>query len=208
MNDETRRREPTVTRYRETDRLAEGPETYETYAAIPDDGSRYEVVNGHLERMLPGPSTPHQAIGGELEFILKGSCRSEYVIFDAPLDVILGPKDVRQPDIVMIRRDRMSIVTRRGIEGAPDLVVEIMSPGSRQRDKVSKSRTYAKYGVPEYWIVDPEAQTLERYMLQAETGAYLLEDVFEGDDIVVSDKLPCVSFPVKEIFAQIPEFAD
>jgi Uma2 family endonuclease len=184
------------------DQVKEQLVTYEIYAAMPDDGLRYEIVDGSMELMTPGPSTTHQAISGELGFILKQSCRSEYMIYDAPLDVILSQTNVLQPDIIMIHRNRMHIVTARGIEGAPDLVVEILSPGSRKRDKVTKLKKYAQYGIYEYWIVDSIARTLEQYQL-VDTGIYELRNLFEGNDLVTSDKLPCVSFVIEDIFKEI-----
>ncbi|MEQ4482624.1 Uma2 family endonuclease [Cohnella silvisoli] len=129
------------------------------------------------------------------------SCRSDYEIFHAPLDVILSQTNVLQPDILMIHRSRMHIVSARGIEGPPDLVVEIVSPHSRKRDKVVKAKIYAKYNVPEYWVVNSDTETLEQYRIVGET--YELFNLFEGDDRVTSDKLPCVSFVIGDIFREI-----
>lgn len=185
------------------DRAKEQPVTYDIYADMPDDGQRYEVFDGVLELMTPGPSTPHQAVSRELEFILMQSCRMEYIIFDAPIDVILSATNVVQPDILMIHRSRQQIVTRRGIEGSPDLIAEILSPGSRKRDKMTKPAIYAEHGVPEYWIVDAEARSLEQYRL-SESGRYDLIQVYEGHDVVTSDRLPCVSFEVGELFKDMP----
>lgn len=176
--------------------------TYDLYAAMPEDGMRYEIIDGTLEMMSPRPSTTHQVVSGELEFIMKMSYQSDYVIYHAPLDVILSQTTVLQPDILMIHRSRLHIVTTRGIEGPPDLVVEIVSPGSRKRDKVSKMNLYAKYDVPEYWIIDTDARTLEQYNLIGDH--YEMRNLFEGDEIVASDKLPCVSFVLRDIFADVP----
>jgi Uma2 family endonuclease len=186
-----------------SDQIKEQLVTYEIYAAMPDDGQRYEIVDGSMELMSPSPSTTHQAISGELEFVLKQSCRSEYLIYDAPLDVILSETNVLQPDIMMIHRSRLHIVTERGIEGSPDLVVEILSPGSRKKDKVIKMRTYAQYGIHEYWIVDSITRTLEQYQL-VDRGLYELRNLFEENDKVTSDKLPCVSFVIGDMFKEIP----
>ncbi|WP_373229343.1 Uma2 family endonuclease [Cohnella sp.] len=186
------------------DQIKEQQVTYETYAAMPDDGQRYEIVDGSMEMMTPSPSTTHQAVSGELEFVLKQSCKSDYLIYDAPLDVILSETNVLQPDILMIHRSRQHIVTDRGIEGPPDLVVEILSPSSRKRDKVIKMRTYAKHGVQEYWIVDSATRILEQFQL-IDSDHYELCNLFEGDD-TVSDKLPCVSFVISDIFREIPVF--
>lgn len=184
-------------RKEDNDRVKEPPVTYEVYADMPDDGNRYEILDGVLEMMSPGPSTVHQGVSGKL-YLLTQSCAEEYVIYMAPLDIILDRTNVLQPDLVMIRRDRLDIVTMRGIEGAPDLVVEVLSPGSRKRDKVRKAAIYARYGVPEYWIVDPLARTLEQHILASDH--YIIGNLFEEGDTVQSDKLPCVSFTVSELF--------
>lgn len=181
------------------DRVKEQPATYDMYAAMPDDGHRYEIIDGVMEMMSPGPSTSHQSICRDLMFILMQSCKTDYIIFTSPIDVILSQTNVVQPDVLMIHRSRSHIVSKRGIEGAPDLVVEILSPGSRRRDKRLKMRAYEAHGVPEYWIIDPDARTLEQYVLSIDDG-YQLCDVFEGDDKVASDKLPCVSFSIDDIF--------
>ncbi|WP_199624208.1 Uma2 family endonuclease [Paenibacillus alkalitolerans] len=182
---------------------AESPVTYDVYASLPDDGNRYEVADGVLELMSPAPGTLHQVISYELQSKLNSDCRQEYIIINAPIDVILSDTEVRQPDLVMVHRSRMSLISKRGIEGVPDLVVEIMSSHSRKRDKVHKTKAYAKYGVPEYWIVDLSNYTLEQYVLKQ--GIYELIDVYEGEETVRSDKLACVSFSMGEIVRQLPD---
>ncbi|MDF2670663.1 MAG: Uma2 family endonuclease, partial [Paenibacillus sp.] len=173
---------------KDKDRIKEQQVTYDVYAAMPDDGQRYEIFDGALEMMSPGPSRNHQTVGGELEFILKQSCRSDYLIYDAPFDVILSERNVLQPDIMMIQRSRQHIVTMRGIEGPPDLVVEIISPGSRKRDRIKKMSIYAKHSILEYWVVDSDARTLEQYRLAGEK--YELHNLYEENERVTSDKLP------------------
>lgn len=185
------------------DKVKEGQVTYEMYREMPEDSGRFELLDGVLELMSPGPSATHQSIGRELEFKLMQSCRSDYVIFYAPLDVILSQTNVLQPDLMTIHRSRLHIVTDRGVEGAPDLVVEIVSPGSRKRDKVLKMKTYARHGVPEYWIVDAVSRTLEQYRIHDGGEHYILHALFEGDDVVTSDKLPCVTFVVSDIFIEM-----
>jgi len=182
---------------KDKDRVQEGQVTYEAYAGMPDDGRRYEIFDGVLEMMSPGPSTIHQLVHARL-FNAMQKCSSDYVILYAPLDVILSRTNVVQPDLIMVHRSRLDIVTVRGIEGAPDLVVEVLSPGSRSRDKVRKMNIYAKHQIPEYWIVDVQSRTLERHVLAGDR--YELRDLFEGEDTVTSEKLPCVSFAVSELF--------
>jgi len=184
------------------DRVREQPMTYEQYAEMPDDGMRYEIFDGKLEMMTPGPMTNHQSVSVELEVKLHNSCRTDYLVFDAPIDVILSPTNVLQPDILMIHRSRLSIVGRHGIEGPPDLVVEIVSPGSIKRDTVVKMRIYERFGVNEYWIVDASNRTLAQHRL-GEDGSYAIVNLFEGDDTVVSDTLPCVAFTLSDIFREI-----
>ncbi|GAX91116.1 Uma2 family endonuclease [Effusibacillus lacus] len=186
------------------DRAKETPETYtyEDYAAL-DDGLRYELADGKLELMSPAPTPLHQAVSFQLHYTLDQSCRSEYVIISAPVDVILSKMEVRQPDIVMVHRSRMSVITRRGIEGPPDLVVEITSSSSRRRDKVHKTKAYAKYSVPEYWILDLESKTLEQYVLNGHV--YELLDVYAADDQIHSERIACVSFSMNQILNNVPD---
>jgi Uma2 family endonuclease len=180
------------------ERIGEQLVTYDVYAAMPDDGNRYEIFDGTLEMMSPGPSVIHQSVSRDLLYLLKQSCNSDYVIFIAPLDVILSRTNVVQPDLILVHRSRMEIVTNRAIEGAPDLVVEVLSPGSRKRDKVMKLNIYAKHEVPEYWIIDTNSRTLEQYVLDGDH--YALSNLFEGDDQITSGRLPCVEFAISDLF--------
>jgi Uma2 family endonuclease len=184
------------------DKIKEQQVTYEVYAEMPDDGQRYEIIEGSLEMMSPSPTLTHQIVIREFEFILMQSCRSEYLIFFAPLDVILSQTDVVQPDILMIHRSRQHIVTERGVEGPPDLVIEILSPSSHKRDKVIKMKTYAKYGVQEYWIVDSNMRTLELYKLVGDEQ-YQIYNLFENNESVTSEQFPCVSFTISDIFKEL-----
>ncbi len=110
--------------------------------------------------------------------------------------------NVVQPDALMIHRSRKHIVTSRGIEGPPDLAVEVLSPSSQKRDRLKKRAVYENHGVPEYWIVDPESRTLEQFRLD-ERGKYELIQLYENDEQVVSSKLPCVSFTVSRLFEDV-----
>lgn len=97
--------------------MKESPVTYEIYAEMPDDGKRYEVIDGMLELMSPGPTAAHQSISLELIHELRQGCKTDYLIYVAPLDVILSHTNVVQPDVLMIHRSRRHIVTSRGVEG-------------------------------------------------------------------------------------------
>ncbi|MCJ7842045.1 Uma2 family endonuclease [Lederbergia sp. NSJ-179] len=187
------------------DLLKEKNLTYEDYASI-DDGLRYELADGQLELMSPGASVTHQMLSFEMQKVIAKSCESEYLILCAPLDVILAPKEVRQPDLILVHRQRMNIIKKHGIEGPPDLVVEILSPSSIKRDKMDKLETYALYQIPEYWIVEPQTGILEAYILQGKQ--YKLANIFLEDEIVTSPHIPCLSFTMAEIMDKIPDLED
>jgi Uma2 family endonuclease len=177
--------------------------TYEDYARLPDDGNRYELVDGVLEMMSPSASTKHQMVSAQIQHRLVQSCENEYYILDAPLDVILSPKEVRQPDLIMIHRSRVDLIKMRGIEGAPDLVVEILSPSSIKRDKISKLKSYAYYKIPEYWIVEPANGSIEQYVLHE--ASYELVEIYTEDEKVKSDHIHCVSFSMNDVMSKIPD---
>lgn len=190
---------------KQPEQVCEQPMSYDEYAALPDDGNRYELANGVLELMSPSPAPDHQLISGRMFIAVTQTCENEYLIF-MDTDVVLSPHEVRRPDLVMIRRDRIGIVTKRRIKGPPDLVVEILSPHSLRRDKVSKLHSYAKHGVKEYWIVDPPNCALEQYVLAG--ASYELADVYARDEAVQSPHIPCVSFTMEDIMSRIPELPE
>ncbi|WP_188454042.1 Uma2 family endonuclease [Virgibacillus oceani] len=187
------------------DKLKESGLTYEDYASI-NDGNYYELAGGQLELMSPVPSTVHQLISFEMQTHFAHSCKSNYIILGAPIDVILSSSEVRQPDLILVHRNRINILSKRGIEGAPDLVVEILSLSSLKRDKIDKLKTYAHYQIPEYWIVEPTSGILEEYILQG--NKYELFNVFQGDELVNSPNIPCVSFTMADIMDNIPDIKD
>ncbi|MFD1362142.1 Uma2 family endonuclease [Lentibacillus salinarum] len=171
--------------------------TVDDYYQLPEDNNQYEIVNGILE-LKPSPTTTHQRISQRLEKALIDSCENEYIIIDSPIDVILSDIETRQPDILMIHRSREHIIEEHAIVGPPDLVVEILSPNSANRDRIMKKESYALFGVPEYLIVDYNNETIEQYVLKSGSRQYELINVFEADDTVNSDRIPCVSFMVKD----------
>src|SRR5690625_3157058 len=187
------------------DILKESNLTYDDYASL-NDGNRYELVQGKLELMSPSPSTIHQLILSELDDLISLNCKADYFIFFAPIDVILSTNEVRQPDLVLVNRKRIEILTNRGIEGSPNLVVEILSPTSLKRYKIDKFKTYEHYDIPEYWIVDPNHGSLELYELQ--NGNYELSNIFQDDETVSSPTIPCASFTMKQIMDNLPLLED
>lgn len=171
--------------------------TVEDYYQLPEDGNQYEIINGQLE-LKPSPTTTHQRISQRLERILLDTCENEYIILEAPVDLILSEKETRQPDLLMIHRSRDAIIEEHAVVGPPDLVIEILSPTSAKRDRLMKKESYARFDIPEYWIVDPFNMTIEQYVLTALGQPYKLLHVFDAEDTVTSEKVACVSFKVND----------
>src|SRR5437867_2807664 len=132
----------------------------------PEDGKIYEVNDGELY-VSTAPYWRHQLAVMNLAGILWSFIREHDLakILTAPLGVVLDPEDGVEPDLVYVSRDRMHIISDRGIGGAPDLVVEVLSPSTRSRDQGIKLRRYAAAGVPHYWTLDPDARVLQPYRL-------------------------------------------
>lgn len=173
--------------------------TYEDYCALPDDGLRYEVVEGMLFSE-PSPRTVHQRVALRLATILDGHVRARGLgdLFIAPVDVILDRRTVVVPDLVFVAADRSAIVTDRAVEGVPDLIIEILSPGTTRRDRVAKMNAYARHGVTHYWLVDPEARTLEGFELRE--GRYQLAAAVGGDDVFTPSLFPGLTIELGELW--------
>ena len=137
-----------------------GKLTYEDYCRAPDD-KRYELLNGEL-MMVPAPNTKHQEILGRLHVELHRFVQEHELgkVYVAPLDVVLSDTDVVQPDVLFISRTREDRITDANVRGAPDLVIEILSPSTADRDLEDKHELYGRHGVLEYWIIDPVAETV------------------------------------------------
>ncbi|HHW43526.1 MAG TPA: Uma2 family endonuclease [Desulfotomaculum sp.] len=143
--------------------------TYEDYLDLPDDGNRYEILEGVLH-VTPSPTTRHQRISRNLQRIVDDHVLRHDLgeVFYAPLDVLFSRISIAQPDLIFISHGRAAIITDKNIAGAPDLVVEILSPTTAKRDKVTKAHVYALYGVKYYWLVDPDSTMVEEYRLEGE----------------------------------------
>jgi Uma2 family endonuclease len=140
--------------------------TYDEYARLPDDGKRYEVIAGDVY-MSPSPHPRHQRALSRLNAALETFTQEHAIgdLYPAPTDVLLSEDDYLVPDMMFVRKERADIVTGRGIEGAPDLVIEVISPSSALRDRGLKRERYARFGVPLYWVVDVELRRVEVYRL-------------------------------------------
>jgi Uma2 family endonuclease len=176
----------------------QGRWTYADYAALPDDGNRYEIIAGVLY-MTPAPGTGHQSISARVVTFLVTHVEFAGLgrVFAAPVDVELAPDTVVQPDIVVVLSANLDRITPSRIIGAPDLVVEILSPGTAGYDRREKQDAYARAGVGEYWIVDPGAQTVE--LLTLDQGGYRSHGVFRGQARLPSSAVT-LPVPVERFF--------
>ncbi len=174
--------------------------TYEDYLLFPEDGKRYEIVEGE-KLVTPAPLPKHQTVLANLIRLLvqflEGKDLGKW--FPSPIDVVFAQESVVQPDLIFIRKDRLQIIGERAITGAPDLVVEVVSASSRKLDSITKRKLYAGYGVNEYWIVDPELERIEILVLEGGSLVKKVEHV-EGDAWSL-EVLPGFSTALREVFA-------
>lgn len=171
--------------------------TWTDYIELPGD-QRWEILGGKLYNMSPGPSTRHQQVSVELTVQIHRALRSgDCRVFAAPIDVKLSDQDVVQPDILVVCDP--SQILENYIEGPPKLVIEILSPSTQAHDRVRKMRLYAKSGVQEYWLVQPEAQTLEIFHLR--DGLYTVAATCTKDESLTSPSFPDWEIDLQALFA-------
>ena len=172
--------------------------TYKDYLLLPE-GDRRELIGGDFY-VVPAPSIRHQTISANIGEILRGFVRKGGLgtVLWAPTDVVLSPESVVQPDILFVSNERREIITKDNISGAPDLVIEILSPSTAERDRELKLALYTRYGVREYWIVDPEDSTVQVMDLGV-GGPGAVRRYDSGS--VESGLLPELIVPLDEIFS-------
>ena len=173
--------------------------TYQDYRNTPDD-ERYELIDGELI-MSPSPREAHQYADVALGSILYTFVKRHNLgrVYHAPFDVVLSDTDVVQPDLLFVSRDRLYIITEDNIQGAPNLVIEILSPSTSARDKGYKRDLYAKHGVKEYWQVDTDAKLITVLSLNA-YGNYDVVAVYGAGQTLTSPILPGFALNLDEIF--------
>lgn len=176
--------------------------TLDDFMALGDE-VRAELIAGELY-MAPSPRPLHQIVSARLMRALDRATRGPEsgLLLHAPMDVHLPGGDIVQPDLLYIAPGNLSIV-RDWIRGVPDLLIEIVSSGHAERDRIVKRGLYARNGVPEYWIVDPEEQTIE--VLRLSRSAYVPAGYFGVGSTLVSAVLPALSLPVAEVFQPDPD---
>jgi Uma2 family endonuclease len=180
-----------------------GTWSYEDLISLPDDGRRYEIIEGELYEM-PAPSWDHAVTIMNLILLLAPVVQAlGGRVLTAPLDVFFEGADPVQPDIVVLLPESAASGAGRGVEGAPDLLIEVLSPSNRGHDVLTKRALYARAGVREYWIVDPESRTVEVLMLDRD--AFHRVQRVSGDDAVISSLLGDATFPLAAIFAVVDQ---
>ena len=174
--------------------------TYQDYCALPEDGMRYEILNGDLF-MSPSPQTHHQRVVGRLFRILSDHVESRGLgeVFVAPFDVLLGEHDIVEPDLIFVATANRTIVTEKHIRGAPDLLVEIVSSTRPDYDVRDKRAVYARCTVPWYWTVEPEHRRLTELRLVG--GAYQLEAESVGETTFRPALFSGLSIPLSRLWA-------
>jgi len=173
--------------------------TYEQFRRLPDDGKLYELVRGEAH-LNPAPTTKHQLVlrrlVASLDIYLSKKPLGE--IFFAPLDVRLSPDTALQPDLIFVAKANAAIIKEDYLAGAPDLVVEILSPSTTAKDRIVKLPIYAEAGVGEVWFIDPQAMTIEVFKIQG--SKYLVEAALAGNRVLTSTLFPGWELPLPSLF--------
>ena len=172
--------------------------TYEDYLNAPED-KRYELLDGALV-MTPAPGEPHQRVSIRLGWKLVQFVTENRLgeVYPAPFDVVLSDTDVVQPDLIFVSNARAHIITPANIQGGPDLVVEILSPSTAERDKTFKYALYAEHGVGEYWMVDTDAKTIT-VLLLGERG-FAVEGIYGEGETLEAPTLGGFALTIDDVF--------
>jgi Uma2 family endonuclease len=178
--------------------------TYDDFVLFPEDGKRHELIDGE-HYVTPSPNTRHQRISGRLS-LLVGSWLETHPIgelFYAPYDVVFSRFDVVEPDLLYFSNERAAeVLTVLHATGAPDLVVEIASPGTRKRDETIKRRLYERSGVTEYWVVDPDLDVVRVSRLEGGRFVRPAELSREAGDVLSTDLWPGLELPLARILRE------
>jgi Uma2 family endonuclease len=178
--------------------------TYDDFVLFPDDGLRHELIDGE-HYVTPSPNRKHQQVSMNL-ILLIGSwldARPIGRLFHAPFDVVFSRFDVVEPDLLYLSRERAAeVLTAANVQGVPELVVEIGSPGTRRRDETVKRRLYERAGVTEYWVVDPELDAVRVHTRDGDGFGRPRELSAESSDILTTPLLPGLQIPLARIFRE------
>ncbi len=172
--------------------------TYEDYARLPE-GSPYQLIGGDLI-MVPAPAPYHQRISRKIEFMLLQHVEKNDLgeVLDSPIDVYFGEEDTFQPDVIFISKERSNIIGETKIEGAPDIIIEILSPSTAYYDLGKKYKVYEKAGVKEYWLFHPDRKAIEVYINKGDK--FQLIQIVEETGIVKSELLKDFEVELEKLF--------
>lgn len=178
--------------------------TYEDYAKTPE-GERYELIDGELIK-LTSPRVAHQLLLGILHSEVRGFVRENRLgkVFMSSTDVVLTDTNTFQPDLFFVSNERADIITPENIQGAPDLVVEILSPSTQSRDWGIKRDLYARHGVKEYWVASTDEEQVW-VLLLGENGLYAVVAVYGRSDTLTSPTLEGFRLDLNEVFEEVFE---
>ena len=180
--------------------IKEKTHTIKDYKLLPE-GAPYQLIGGELIMMVPAPTPFHQIISANIferirRFVIE---KGIGIVLYSPIDIYLGEEDAYQPDMIFISKQRQEIIKKDGIYGAPDLVVEILSPSTAYYDIKKKFKVYERYGVKEYWIEDPEMKGVEIFLLN-QKGEFELTAKHYDTGTVKSTLLAGMEIYLKDIF--------
>jgi Uma2 family endonuclease len=178
--------------------------TYDDFLHFPDDGKRHELIDGE-HYVTPSPNTKHQAVSGNLFFLLRRWLEQHPVgrVFYAPFDIVFTQFDIVEPDLLYMSNERAAaILTAKHVTGAPEIVIEIGSPGTRKRDETIKRRLYERSGVSEYWVIDPDLDVVRVYRREQDRFGRPAELAVETGDVLTTPLLPGLELPLARIFAE------
>jgi len=177
--------------------------TYDDFVLFPDDGKRHELIDGE-HYVTASPTMRHQQISMNLTLMIGSwlEAHPQGRLFYAPFDVVFSKFDVVEPDVLYVSNERSNVLTAPNVQGAPDLVIEIGSPSTRQRDETIKRRLYERSNVVEYWIVDPDIEVVRVYRRSGDSFARPSELSREADDVLTTDLMPGLELPLARIFRE------
>lgn len=174
--------------------------TYAEFLAFPDDGLRHEIIDGE-HYVTASPVMRHQRILLNLSYLIRGYLETHPIgeVFFAPVDVLLSTNDIVVPDLIFISHERSRVLTAKNVQGAPDLVVEILSPSTRSRDERLKRDLYERVEVAEYWLVDPGRDVVTAHRRAGASFAEVRE--YNVRESITTPLLPGFELPLARLFA-------
>ncbi|PYQ79149.1 MAG: Uma2 family endonuclease [Acidobacteria bacterium] len=178
--------------------------TYDDFLLFPDDGMRHELIDGE-HYVTASPNTKHQVVSGNLYWLLRTYLEQHPIgrIYYAPFDVLFSKFDVVEPDLLYVSKERAAdVLTTQHVKGSPDLIIEIGSPSTRQRDETIKRRLYERTAVTEYWVVDPDLDVVRVYRRESDRFGRPVELACESGDVLTTPLFSGLNLQLADIFKE------